>query len=441
MASLHNDLQDLCFLLYSENAVAFSCVERMASNLVRNGLEATRDGEEATPEFQDVVDKYYQPFCKDIVREILLYGIVSWGTQMVNDQLTVPVVLAGNTVQYTYSYKRKRSFRPDIQGIHSPSGQKVPHVAVYTPPDLKSKTIRSAISRCVPMHIFENRMLVHAEVAERKIAGAPVVLENTAANSGFWAYKATERQETLPAFGGFDTTDLGDNSAEEFQREFRDNVKGVDETLMRLQDSYTRKLNTIGSIEEIEMSQLQNAGKAGKDDIPKLQLPPHTRASTLAMNHTRSDLVAIMSVGAERISTAMGIPSRALSNTQSVVGADALKSYQKQLDEATAVFRPFVNILLTEALEVCTGPDDFLYGILTNNPRFAKRPTLKLRKNTAQTNDLIDLYKQGLIERDCVLKQIEAEFGICGSKAVEEKPVVLPPKENLPEQTNTQKNE
>jgi len=248
----------------------------------------------------------------------------------------------------------------------------------------------------------------NALVADQKIANAPLVLENTAGNTGFWALKSYQPFAAQPrTFHNFDQEAA---ASEHFDQNFANPVQRVDERLMELQESYAHKLNTIGSVESMEFSKAQ---KKQDDTVPRMQLPPHTHATNISFSQTRGDLVSLMGINLERICAALGI-SRTLFNGQSgLQGEGSLRMVQRQFDEVTRIYRPFINSLLTDAVRLCTEADDFLMGFVSGSDHFQTKPTLELLVPGVQTSELIELYSKGLVDREYVRKQIEVDYGLC----------------------------
>lgn len=405
--SLDPDAQILAHTIYTENAYAYACIERLSASVVRKGLRAFRGESPSTPDFDRILEQYYVPFCRDVVREILVYGVVSWDTADVEGDMRVPFVVPGHTVRYSYEYPKK-SMHAVMSGVHGATGAEIAYVSVWETPDFAARTVCSAMTRCVQMHRFESQLMTNALEADRKIARAPLVLENTAAQSGFWALRNYQPFAAQPrTFNNFDPEAA---AGEHFEQNFGDPVQRVDERLMALQESYVQKLNTIGSVESMEFSRTQ--GEQHKD-VPRMQLPPHTHAANISFGQTRGDLVGIMGINLDRICAALGVP-RAFFQTQGTHQSEgALRRSQRQFDEITRIYRPFLNTLLTKALRACTAADDFLMGVVTGDARFTIQPQLEVHVGGIEAPDLIELYKAGIVERDFVRQQLEIEYGIC----------------------------
>lgn len=405
--SLNPEAQRLAHTIYTENAYAYACIERLSTGVSRKGLHAFRGESPSTPEFDAIVEKYYTTFCKDVMREILTYGIVAWDTHDVEGNLRVPYVIPGNMVIYSFEYQKK-SMRPIFRGVHSTTNINIPNVSVWEHPDMESQSICSAMTRCARMHRFESQLMSNALAADRKIAGAPLVLENTAAQNGFWALRNYQPFAAQPRT--FHNFDQGAAAGEHFEQNFGDPVQRVDERLMQLQESYVQKLNTIGSVDSMEFSRTQ--GEQHKD-VPRMQLPPHTRATNISFGHTRGDLVSIMGINLDRICAALGVSRSFFQGQPAHQSEGAARMSRRQFDEIVRIYRPFLNALLTEALRACTAADDFLMGVVTGDDRFAIQPRLEIRVGGVDASELVDLFKAGLVERDLVRQQLEIEYGIC----------------------------
>jgi hypothetical protein len=405
--SLDPDAQILAHTIYTENAYAYACIERLGASVVRKGLRAFRGESPSTPEFDRILEQYYIPFCRDVIREVLVYGIVSWDTADVEGNVRVPFVVPGHTVRYSFEHPPK-SARAVVSGVYGATGAKIAYVSVWETPDFAARTICSAMMRCAQMHRFESQLMTNALEADRKIASTPLVLENTAAQSGFWALRNYQPFAAQPrTFHNFDPEAA---AGEHFQQNFGDPVQRVDERLMALQDSYVQKLNTIGSVESMEFSRTQGQQHT---DVPRMQLPPHTHAANVSFSQTRGDLVGIMGINLDRICAALGVPRTLFQSQGTHQSEGALLRSQRQFDEITRIYRPFLNALLTEALRACTAADDFLMGVVTGDARFTVQPHLEVHVGGIEVPELLDLYKAGIIERDFVRKQLEIEYGIC----------------------------
>ena len=400
--------QKLAHLIFSENAYVFACIQRLSANLLRHGLLAQRGENPATPDFERVVERYYVPFCKDALREMLLFGIVTWDITTTAEGVQVPHVIPGHMLHYTYEYPKK-STTAVFKAIFTMTNQVIKRVAIWEPPDMSEHCISSAITRCSKMHTFESALLSNALAADTKIASTPLLLENTATNNGFWALRNYQPFAAQPrTFHGFDQNAA---AAEHFEQNFSEPVTRVDERLMQLQESYVQKLNTIGSVESMELSKTQGAPK---DDagIPRMQLPPHTRATQASFSSTRSDLVSILSIGLRRVCAALNVPVHIFEHSGSHQSEGALRMRQCEFDEATQIYRPFLNNLLTEALRACTAADDFLLGVLTQDERFDVKPTLTIQGLSLCTSDLLEYFKLGIVDKYTVQKHLEVEYGI-----------------------------
>lgn len=413
--TLDTAMQKLTHTVYKENPYAFACVNRVAANVVRYGLKAMRGDDPATPEFEIVLERYYVPFCKEVLREVLLYGIVAWDVVKTDGQ-TVPYVIPGHLMRYTFEYGKNSSYAT-IKGVHIPTSIEAANVVIWETPDYAERTVSSALSRCVRMHQFESQLLTNAACNDQKIANAPLVLENTATQGGFWALRGYQPFAAQPRT--FHNFDQGAAASEHFEQNFGDPVQRVDERLMELQDSYVQKLNTIGSVQAMEFSRTQ---EEQQDAVPRMQLPPHTRAANVSFSQTRGDLTSIMNLNLDRICAAMGIPRSVFQSQAMHQSEGALRRSQRQFDEVTRIYRPFLNTLLTEAIGMCTAEEDFFLGVATGDDRFAVHPTLELLVSGVETNELIDLYKAGLVEREYVQRQIETDYGLCMNEEEEPEP-------------------
>jgi hypothetical protein len=410
--TLNESMQELVYTLYTENAYAMACIEKIVSSLTRHGIRGTRGTEEATNEFQRVIDEHYLSFCKDVIREILVFGIVAWGLEKIPSGRRVPVVSPGHITRFSYDFK-KGGIKPRFSATHTMTGTRIKNVWVWMAPDLRTKSVRSPLSRCVPMHVFETQLMAHAEMVDRRIAATPLVLENTAASGGFWALRPGGYEPYATQPNTFHNLDQREAENSHFQSNFSDPVRRVDERLIELQDSYVKKLNTIGNMDAIAISRMQG----GAEEVPRMQLPPHTRVSNVSYAHTRSDLSALLSINTDRICSALNVPRGAFEMQTGSRGEGAVRLVQQQFDESTNSYRYFLNSLLTAALEACTASDDLLFGVVTGDERFAVKPELTLRRAPAQTSDLIDLYKNGFIDRECILTKIENDLGICAARS------------------------
>ena len=190
-----------CYQLYQENAYAYACLEFLKTKLVENGILVTRGEQVATPEFEQVVDRYYQMFVKDALISIMVYGFVAWDTQIV-DRFRVPVVLPGTHVRVNVSLKQKE-IMPVYTATYTMTNSEIPFFDMVYAPDLVNMVIDSPLCKVLPYHIFEIALLQNAARADRRNADTPLVLENTAANPGFWAMKNLETQENEIGILGF----------------------------------------------------------------------------------------------------------------------------------------------------------------------------------------------------------------------------------------------
>ena len=237
----------------------------------------------------------------------------------------------------------------------------------------------------------------------------PLVLENTAANNGFWALNGLTSQDSMTSHGT--SISSRDTSFQDVSNsmgcEVEARMQCVDETLVRIQENYVKNLNTIGELDAMQQSKLYQKKK--QENIPKLQLPPHTRVQNVSFPHTRNDLKEILRMNAQRICIALGVPPEVLIKDHHVK-IDQSHSMHTVLQRLSEI-RKFIEPILTKALLECIKGDDFVLGILTGDERFAVTPEIKILPQLPPTDELVKLHQQNLLPTRYLQTHLSKKYG------------------------------
>jgi hypothetical protein len=406
---LNRQTQLQCFQLYKENAYAFASIEYLATKLVETGILVKRGDQPATREFQEIVDSHYQKFLREAVVSILLYGFVGWGIEE-HERYKIPVVLPGTHITVE-TIMEKGKLLPKFIGRYSVTNRECPFFLMTHEPDLINMNIDSPICKVLTYHLFEVELLQNASKADKKAADTPLVLENTAANNGFWALQglAEKQNDILDVHRSI--TSAKNASFEDLSSsmgcEVESRMHCVDETLVRLQENYVKNLNTIGDLDSMQYSKLYEKKKA--EPLPRMQLPPHTRVQGVSFPTTRGDLKEILRMNAQRICIAIGVPPELLIKDHHVKldHAQSLQNVNQKITELRKTLQP----ILTKALIECTKGDDFVMALLTGDERFSTLPTIEILPPLPPTQELVSLHQQNLLPPSILQTHLSKKYG------------------------------
>ena len=394
--SLLRERQLQCFRLYQENAFAYACVELLKSQLIESGFTISRGASPATDEFQEFVDLHYGSFARDCLESILLYGFVAWDVQKIEKNQAVPFVVPGTHVIVHMTSGEAGEVL--YTGMSVMTGRQTTGFKMVDHPDLINMRIESSFTKIIPYHIFETVLVQNAIQADRRAAETPMVLENLSSVTSDWAMR------------DFDVSGDPDVNMDSTWKKSGEYLSGrmgaISESLIRLQDHYVKSLNTIGELDAVHQSSVFSKSK--DEQIPKMQLPPHTRVARVDFPHTRQDLREILRLNAHRICVCLGVPYETIVRDLPIrVDSQATAS---ALQERIRTFQKLISPILTEALNFCTKTSSAILYAATQDERYVQTISIQFNGSVPTTNELIALYEKGLLPKAFIQKHLASKY-------------------------------
>ena len=389
---------------YRESPVVYACINILRRGVMREGLSVTRGGKEATPAYyEEYITPHIAPFVRSCVREITLYGFVAYRVIELESGLSFPEIIPGNQLSIRVGPirgRKPREFRAEIRGTR----EEVPFFHAIEDYDTETNAIDSPVRRAMNMCNLERVLIANAEVSDTRAAHTPLVLENTAGAGNFWAYKNYAPDGGSTFRGGEQLEN--EMATEIFQRSFAGPVEKVDEKLISMQETYVSMLNTIGGLESsvFKDARMRTTGEKGTPDLPKMNLPPHTRPTNVVFPNTRADITRIIDQNMSLVCTALGVPVAMLQPTR--VYNEAALVHEGLLAETIREMRSKIMPVLMEAFSKSTTGDDLVMGILTGQEKYKKSAVIRFREARGRLQDLVKHYEAGLVPLEVVQRRM-----------------------------------
>lgn len=402
--SLDSGFIQVLYRCYQECPSVYACINILQRTVMREGLIVRRDLDEATKQYYDeYINPYFVPFMREAVRELLVFGFVCYRLVQEEDGLTYPEIIPCQDVVVYYdgiSGDTPRKYRATFRE----NGQDVPYIKVMGTLLTSDRAIDAPVHRALRLCQFERVLLANAEVSDTRAAKTPLVLENLAGGGGFWAYKnyRPEGAVTRTFHGGGQYEE--EMASEMFKKNFAQPVEKVDEKLVSMQENFVSMLNTIGSLESSVYGSTNPDGAQG--EVPRMNLPPHTRPVNVTFPNTRTDITRILEQNLNLVCTALGVPVSFLNPIR--VFNEAATVNDLQLFETVKEIRSKLQPLLTEAFSVATSGDDFLLQTITGKEKYADSAEIAFRETRGRVQDLVIHYKEGLVPRHVVRQRMAA---------------------------------